>query len=81
MAKTHLSLPGESAGTSDQAAIERGDAVVNGYLEGPFAPVRQEMTIYDLQVTGTIPSELNGRVLRVGSNANPFDPEDPRTYN
>jgi 8'-apo-carotenoid 13,14-cleaving dioxygenase len=81
MAKTHLSLPGESTGISDPAATERGDAPVNGYLEGPFAPVRQEMTIHDLRVTGTIPRELNGRFLRVGSNANPFDPENPRTYN
>ena len=81
MAKTHLSLPGEATGGRDTAAVERDDAPVNGYLEGPFAPVRQEMTIYDLQVTGTIPPELNGRFLRVGSNANPFDPENPRTYN
>src|SRR3954451_22035172 len=81
MAKTHLSLPGESTAISGPAATERGDAPRNGYLEGPFAPVRQEMTIHDLRVTGTIPRELNGRFLRVGSNANPFDPENPRTYN
>lgn len=73
MAKTHLGLPSE---TEDDP-----DAPRNGYLEGPFAPVRQEMTIYGLKVTGTIPEELNGRFLRVGSNPNPFDPEDPRTYN
>jgi carotenoid cleavage dioxygenase len=77
MAKTHLSLPAESGA----AAGGENGAPVNGYLEGPFAPVKQEMTIYDLQVTGEIPKDLNGRFLRVGSNPNPFDPEDPRTYN
>ena len=85
MAKTHLSLPGEATGTATAtgpgAWASAGDHPVNGYLEGPFAPVRQEMTIHDLQVTGTIPKDLNGRFLRVGSNANPFDPENPRTYN
>jgi carotenoid cleavage dioxygenase len=81
MAKTHLSLPGESAEASDTTGARPGDAPVNGYLVGPFAPVRQEMTLYDLKVSGTIPPDLNGRFLRVGSNASPFDPEDPRTYN
>ena len=57
------------------------EAPRNGYLEGPFAPVAQEVTAYDLQVTGKIPEELNGRFLRVGGNPSPVDPEDPRTYN
>lgn len=78
--------PGEAkqtrTGTGTWAHAANADEVpVNGYLEGPFAPVKQEMTIHDLQVTGTIPKDLNGRFLRVGSNANPFDPENPRTYN
>ena len=53
----------------------------NPYLEGAFAPVSQEVTLTGLEVTGSIPEELNGRFLRVGSNPNPFDPEDPVTYN
>jgi carotenoid cleavage dioxygenase len=81
MAKTHLSLPGESGASDGPAVGVQAGTPVNGYLEGPFAPVSQEMTIRDLKVTGSLPRDLNGRFLRVGSNANPFDPEDPRTYN
>jgi carotenoid cleavage dioxygenase-like enzyme len=51
----------------------------NQFLAGPFAPVTQEVTAYDLPVTGTIPRELNGRLLRTGPN--PIDPENPSTYN
>jgi carotenoid cleavage dioxygenase len=40
----------------------------NPYLEGNFAPVRQEHTITDLAVTGTIPAHLDGRYLRNGPN-------------
>lgn len=55
MAKTHLSLPAES-----DAAAGAGDsrAPVNGYLEGPFAPVKQEMTIYDL--AASLPTARSG---------------------
>ena len=77
MSKTHLSLPSEGPGNE----VEPDGTPRNGYLEGPFAPVAQEVTAYDLAVTGTIPPELNGRFLRVGGNPNPVDPEDPRTYN
>ena len=77
MSKTHLSLPSEEPGNE----AESDGSPRNGYLEGPFAPVAQEVTAYDLAVTGTIPPELNGRFLRVGGNPNPVDPEDPRTYN
>src|SRR6516162_7249248 len=76
MSKTHLGLPAEQ----DEGGGSQ-EAPRNGYLEGPFAPVAQEVTARDLQVTGTIPRELNGRFLRVGGNPNPVDPEDPRTYN
>ncbi|HET6501723.1 MAG TPA: carotenoid oxygenase family protein [Amycolatopsis sp.] len=55
------------------------EAPVNQFLSGPFAPVDQEVTAHDLRVTGTIPPELNGRLLRVGPN--PVDPEDPATHN
>jgi len=43
------------------------EGFVNSWLQGPFAPVDQELTAYDLKVTGTIPRELeDGRLLRVG---------------
>ncbi|MGW4796484.1 carotenoid oxygenase family protein, partial [Nonomuraea sp. NPDC004297] len=38
------------------------------YVEGHFAPVTEEVTAYDLPVTGRIPAELNGRYLRNGPN-------------
>ncbi|RDD85125.1 carotenoid oxygenase family protein [Streptomyces parvulus] len=40
----------------------------NPYLEGNFAPVSDEVSVSDLPVTGTLPPELNGRYLRIGSN-------------
>ncbi|WP_067965956.1 carotenoid oxygenase family protein [Nocardiopsis trehalosi] len=48
------------------------------YLEGAFAPVTEEVTAYDLPVTGRIPAELNGRYLRNGPNA--LGVEDPATH-
>lgn len=38
------------------------------YLDGNFAPVADETTAVDLEVTGTIPSALEGRYLRTGPN-------------
>ena len=45
------------------------------YLEGPFEPVTEEVTVHDLPVTGRVPAELNGRYLRNGPN--PLNIEDP----
>ena len=44
----------------------------NPYLAGNFAPIEDESTAFDLPVTGEIPPELNGRLLRIGPN--PIDP-------
>lgn len=49
----------------------------NHYLSGNFAPLDDELTSFDLPVTGEIPRELAGRFLRIGPN--PIDP-DPATY-
>ena len=49
----------------------------NPYLSGNFAPVEGELTASDLPVTGTIPRELEGRLLRIGPN--PVAPE-PGTH-
>lgn len=38
------------------------------HLKGNYAPVDREVTGTDLTVTGTIPSELNGRYFRNGPN-------------
>ena len=40
----------------------------NPYLQGNFGPVAAETTATELQVTGTIPVDLNGRFLRNGPN-------------
>lgn len=52
--------------------------VENRFLSGNFAPVLDEVTAFDLPVTGTIPSSLEGRLLRNGPN--PMNEEDPSTY-
>jgi carotenoid cleavage dioxygenase-like enzyme len=38
------------------------------WLTGNFAPVFEEVTAFDLQLTGAIPPELNGRYFRNGAN-------------
>ena len=38
------------------------------HLRGNWAPIAEERTITDLQVTGTIPAELDGRYVRNGAN-------------
>ena len=48
------------------------------YLEGSRAPVTEELTTYDLPVTGQIPEELEGRWLRNGPN--PYGNVDPNSY-
>ncbi len=48
------------------------------YLQGNFGPVQEEVTAVDLPVTGTIPAELDGRLLRNGPN--PIGTTDPATY-
>jgi carotenoid cleavage dioxygenase len=40
----------------------------NRYLDGNFAPVTEETTAFDLDVTGTIPEALQGRYVRTGPN-------------
>jgi carotenoid cleavage dioxygenase len=50
----------------------------NPYLNGNYAPVREEITAIDLDVTGTIPEYLDGRYLRIGPN--PLGNPDPAKY-
>jgi carotenoid cleavage dioxygenase-like enzyme len=45
------------------------------FLQGPFAPVAEEVTAFDLPVTGRVPGGLSGRYLRNGPN--PLGLEDP----
>ena len=48
------------------------------FLEGPFAPVTEEITAFDLPVTGQLPAELDGRYLRNGPN--PLGLDDPNYH-
>tara|TARA_B110000438_G_scaffold174009_1_gene166288 strand:+ start:1377 stop:2732 length:1356 start_codon:yes stop_codon:yes gene_type:complete len=50
----------------------------NPYLSGAMAPVAEEVTAYDLPVTGTLPPELEGRWLRNGPN--PHGSVDPAIH-
>jgi carotenoid cleavage dioxygenase-like enzyme len=48
------------------------------FAQGPFAPVTEEVTAFDLPVTGSIPAELNGRYLRNGPN--PLGLDEPVSH-
>jgi len=51
--------------------------VSNPYLEGVHKPMEAELTLETLEVTGSIPPELDGRYMRIGSN--PASPASPAT--
>jgi carotenoid cleavage dioxygenase-like enzyme len=51
---------------------------ISRFLEGSFAPVREETTAMDLSVTGRVPAELSGRYLRNGPN--PLGLDDPNYH-
>ncbi|MER7349794.1 carotenoid oxygenase family protein [Streptomyces aurantiacus] len=73
------SAPAARAATAGTAATGRGAgtaATGKGagkgalpFLEGAFAPVTEELTAFDLKVTGRLPRDLDGRYLRTGPNA------------
>jgi carotenoid cleavage dioxygenase len=78
---------GPGAGTAAAAAPApgrprraRGTSRADRYpfLAGGFTPVGEEVTAFDLPVTGRIPRELNGRYLRTGPNV--LGLEDPRAH-
>ncbi len=50
----------------------------NPYLQGNFAPVREEVTATELVVTGHIPDTLSGRYVRNGPN--PVSVPEPASY-
>jgi carotenoid cleavage dioxygenase len=63
--------PGFST-TAAQAGPSAGKGGASGarpFLTGAFAPVTEELTAFDLSVTGRVPSDLDGRYLRNGPNA------------
>ena len=52
--------------------------MTNRYLSGVFAPIAEEHTLTDLEVTGHLPGYLDGRYLRNGPN--PIGEIDPALY-
>ncbi len=48
------------------------------FVRGNFAPVGTELTVTDLEVTGSIPPELSGRYVRTGPN--PLPPYPPNYH-
>jgi len=52
--------------------------VGNSYLIGPYGPVLEEVTAFDLPVTGEIPASLVGRFVRNGPN--PIEVSDPANH-
>lgn len=54
-------------------AAEPAKKPVSPFLEGNFAPVREEFTETELKVTGTLPKALEGMFVRNGPNPQ-FDP-------
>ena len=50
----------------------------NPFLEGPYAPVKEETTATRLKITGELPKELNGMYVRIGPN--PIKDPDPGRY-
>lgn len=47
-------------------------AEVSPYLTANYGPVRDELTVTELEVEGAIPPELSGRYLRNGPNPDPI---------
>ena len=58
-------------GTPDTSAPD-----TKRFLEGSFAPVNEEITVFDLPVTGQLPAGLSGRYLRNGPNPLGLDDTD-----
>ncbi|MEU5538592.1 dioxygenase, partial [Streptomyces sp. NPDC020362] len=72
-----LAAAGALAGTAEHQASARTARAATGraatgrrfpFLEGAFEPVTEELTAFDLPVTGRIPRGLSGRFLRNGPN-------------
>ncbi len=58
-------------------ALMKGDDQ-HPFLTGIHTPMREERTITDLKVTGSIPTDLDGRYVRIGPN--PATPPNAAAY-
>ena len=50
------------------ATIPSANSTGAPYVAANFAPLRSEVTSFDLEVIGHVPEELTGRFLRIGPN-------------
>jgi carotenoid cleavage dioxygenase len=73
-----VALPHRTAHDQHMTTAAPSRETVNPYLNGNFAPVREEITAIDLDVTGSLPTYLDGRYLRIGPN--PIGDPDPARY-
>ncbi|WP_435135864.1 carotenoid oxygenase family protein [Actinacidiphila sp. bgisy144] len=71
-------LPGLPGAQQARAAGRAARLDPYPFLHGAFAPVTEEVTAFDLPVTGRIPHDLDGRYLRTGPNV--LGLEDPRAH-
>lgn len=62
----------------DVTSSDRSMSNQQSFLEGPFAPVQKETELHNLQVTGVLPSALQGMYARIGPN--PIDPNAKRYH-
>lgn len=60
---------------SNTATTAPAPSATSKWMSGPYAPLEQELTAFDLPVVGELPRELTGRYLRNGPN--PIGPVDP----
>ncbi len=58
----------------DSGNIPSANSTGAPYVAGNFAPLKSEVTAFDLEVIGRVPEELTGRFLRIGPN--PVDEPD-----
>jgi 8'-apo-carotenoid 13,14-cleaving dioxygenase len=56
----------QAVSTINRARLPGADT--NPFLRGVHTPLAEEFTLDDLEVTGTIPPELDGRYVRIGPN-------------
>ena len=68
---------GVTKGVQAVAAFNRArlpEPVAHPFLSGIHRPMKEELTLTDLAVTGVIPPALDGRYLRIGPNPVAADP-------
>lgn len=56
----------QAVASINRARLPRADE--NPFLKGVHTPLKEEFTLENLVVTGTIPAELDGRYARIGPN-------------